>query len=167
MEDRQLVLLIHNIRSIYNVGSLLRTSEGLGLRHVYITGYSPYPSVEADQRLPHIAAKVSHQINKTALGAELKLSWSHSADILKVIDKLKQQGYVVAGLEQTNKAINISQYKPAKKVALLIGSEVGGIDKDLLDKCDLHLQIEMFGTKDSFNASVATAIALYYLKIAA
>src|SRR5579871_6804873 len=80
--DRDIILIAHDIRSTHNVGSLLRTAEGMGVARVYFTGYTPYPSLATgDERLPHIAQKLTRQIQKTALGAESQVAWSHHTDV--------------------------------------------------------------------------------------
>ena len=151
------------MRSAHNVGSMLRTADGLGIACVYLTGYTPYPSSKDDIRLPHMAAKTAHQIHKTALGAEKSVIWRFEPDVKKVIGELRAQAYKLVALEQTDEAIELRQLKPVGKVALIVGSEVGGLEKSVLDLCDTHVQIPMSGKKESFNVSVAAAIALYHL----
>src|SRR2546430_11852145 len=97
---RSIILIAHNLRSCHNVGSLLRTAEGLGIEKVILSGYTPYPMHTNDRRLPHLAQKITKQIHKTALGAEETLAWEHHADLLPVLARLKKRGYAVAGLEQ-------------------------------------------------------------------
>lgn len=96
-----IIVIAHNLRSTHNVGSLLRTADGLGIDTVYLTGYTPYPSLPDDQRLPHIANKLDRQIHKTALGAEHSQKWQHQATIEPLLSNLKQQGFQIVGLEQT------------------------------------------------------------------
>ncbi len=160
---RQIVLLAHDIRSTHNVGALLRTAECLGVEHVYFTGYTPYPTAQDDERLPHIAAKLSAQIHKTALGAEDLVGWSHADDVNGLIATLKNDDFTLAALEQSEKSIVLASYKPAEKIALLIGREVEGIDPSLLQLADVTLEIPQFGKKESLNVVQATAIALYEL----
>lgn len=159
-----IVLVVHNVRSAHNVGSLLRTADGLGISRVYLTGYTPYPLSKDDIRLPHIATRVDHQIQKTALGAEKNVGWVHRQDIGSLIGILKNQEYKVVALEQTKNATDLKGFMPASDLALVVGSEVGGLDKSVLNMCDRHLQIPMSGQKESFNVAVAAAIALYHLK---
>ncbi len=164
MTNRDLVLIVHNIRSTHNAGSLLRTADGLGLEHVYFTGYSPYPKGPKDSRLPHLSDKIDRQIHKTALGAEKTAVWSHEEDIDKLIGRLKAKGYFVAALEQTAGSMPLETFRPPQKTALLVGSEVGGLDERLLKKVDGCLEIPMAGAKESFNVAVAAAMALYRLR---
>jgi 23S rRNA (guanosine2251-2'-O)-methyltransferase len=160
----KLVLVVHNVRSAHNVGSLLRTAEGLGISKVILSGYTPYPIEKSDERLPHIAQKVHQQIHKTALGAEEYLDWVHVANVEAELRQLKKAGYVIAALEQTPKSVSLSSHQPRDKIALIVGSEVGGIDQVLLNQVDELLEIPMAGRKESFNVAVAAAIALYHLK---
>ncbi|HEU5004624.1 MAG TPA: TrmH family RNA methyltransferase [Candidatus Saccharimonadales bacterium] len=161
---REIVLIVNDIRSTHNVGSLLRTADGLGVNKVYLTGYTPFPKIADDPRLPHLAARISKQINKTALGAEESVDWQHCEDINDVLADLYAEGFDVAALEQSNTSIKLNEYQPPEKIALLIGSEVEGVDKNLLKKVKLHIEIPMFGKKESFNVANAAAIALYHLR---
>lgn len=163
---RQIVLIADNIRSFHNVGSLLRTADGLGVQHVYLTGYTPYPPVKGDTRLPHEQNRALNQIHKTALGAEKSTRWSHFPDPIPVMEKLKNDGYAVASLEQTASSIQLPQFQPPRKVALIIGNEVEGVNNNLLKVADISIEIPMSGGKESFNVVIAAAIALYHLKFA-
>jgi 23S rRNA (guanosine2251-2'-O)-methyltransferase len=161
---REIVVIAHDIRSIHNVGSLLRTAEGLGLEKVYFTGYTPYPLKDSDSRLPHLANKLHRQIQKTALGAEKTQLWEQSDDIQEVINNLKKTGYVIAALEQTSGSVLLPKFHPPEKLALLLGQEVEGLDPKLLALCSISLEIPMFGSKESFNVVQAAAMALYHCK---
>lgn len=165
MPAREIVVIAHDIRSTHNVGSLLRTCEGLGVSHIYFTGYTPYPLQEnGETRLPHIAAKLAGQIHKTALGAEMLVHWSHETDVLSLLSELKLQGFQLVALEQTKDSIPLPSYHPSDKVALLLGREVEGIDPELLGRCDLAVEIPMSGQKESFNVVQAAAMALYAIR---
>ena len=159
-----LVLIAHNLRSTHNVGSLLRTAEGLGVKRVYLTGYTPYPLAPADDRLPHLAQKLDRQIAKTALGAEKVLSWSHEPVVQALLKNLKKQGYAIAALEQTAHSLKITDFKAPRKLALIVGREVEGIEPELLAAADYILAIPMLGHKESFNVVQAAAMALYELQ---
>jgi tRNA G18 (ribose-2'-O)-methylase SpoU len=162
---RDIVLIIHDIRSAHNVGSLLRTAEGLGVRHVYFTGYTPYPrQSQGDPRLPHIAAKLHNQIRKTALDAEDQVPWSVESDVQTLIEKLRSDNYRLIALEQSNGSTPLPDYKPTDKMALLLGREVEGIDPALIALCDDTIEIPMFGQKESFNVVQAAAMTLYTLR---
>jgi 23S rRNA (guanosine2251-2'-O)-methyltransferase len=161
---REIVLVVHNVRSALNIGSILRTAEGLGIKKVYLTGYTPYPESADDSRLAHHSRKTSQQIHKTALGAELLISWQHEPNSNLVIDKLKAGGYTIAALEQTPASVELNSVHFDKAIALIVGNEVDGLDSDLLESSDIHLHIPMSGQKESFNVAVAAGIALYHLK---
>jgi tRNA G18 (ribose-2'-O)-methylase SpoU len=161
---RNLVVIAHDIRSTHNVGSLLRTAEGLGIEHVYFTGYTPYPIEPSDSRLPHIAAKLDTQIHKTALGAEKLVPWSHAEDVLRLLGQLKSENYPIAALEQSQASISLPDFQPPEKLALLLGREVEGIEPELLEQCDITLEIPMFGGKESFNVVQAAAMCLYHCR---
>ena len=161
---KEIVLLVHDIRSCHNVGSLLRTAEGLGISKVYFSGYTPYPSEFDDTRLPHIHQKLTKQIHKTALGAETSQSWKHVESVTSLIGHLKKQGFTVLALEQSPDSIKLTDYKSSNKVALLLGREVEGISADLLKLVDQKVEIPMYGSKESFNVVQAAAMALYQLR---
>lgn len=163
---RKIILIAHNIRSTHNVGSLLRTADGLGVEKVYLTGYTPYPAMDNDPRLPHLAAKLTKQIHKTALGAEASLSWQYSPDIFEALSQLKALGYTTAAIEQSAQSVELPTYRPPEKIALLVGREVEGIEPEVLEKVDITLEIPMFGHKESFNVVQAAAMALYHCRFA-
>lgn len=157
-------VIAHDIRSTHNVGSLLRTCEGLGIEHVYFTGYTPYPAAPHDDRLPHISQKLTRQINKTALGAEAMVPWTHEVDVAACIAALKADGYTIVALEQVDGSVPLPDYAPPQKVAVLLGREVEGIASDILELCDSYIEIPMFGKKESFNVVQAAAMTLYKLR---
>ena len=159
------IVIAHNIRSIHNIGSILRTCDGLGVTRVYCTGYTPYPEIPSDTRLPHLRAKITARIHKTALGAEKNVLVEHSVDLEPVLDKLARQGYELAALEQSPRSTLLAHFTPrANKLALLLGEEVHGIPQTLLARFDSIIEIPMSGKKESFNVSVAAGIALYILQ---
>lgn len=160
---RDLVLIIHNVRSCHNVGAMLRLADGLGVKKVFLTGYTPYPAYDGDTRLPHLTAKLTRQIHKTALGAEETVSWKYEEDISRVIAELKESGHRIAALEQTSTSIPLPKYIAPQSLALIVGREVEGIETEVLAQCDEAVMIPMQGHKESFNVSVAAGIALYSL----
>lgn len=161
---RDLVLIAHNLRSTHNVGSLLRTADGLGVARVYLTGYTPYPAVADDERLPHLALKIHRQIRKTALGAETLQAWRHETDVATLIHQLSSDGYRIVALEQTSTAQPLHDFRAPHKVALIVGREVEGIEPEVLTLCQSTVAIPMLGQKESFNVVQAAAMALYYLR---
>jgi 23S rRNA (guanosine2251-2'-O)-methyltransferase len=161
---REIILVAHNLRSCHNVGSLLRTAEGLGVQKVILSGYTPHPSHTNDRRLPHEAQKITRQIHKTALGAEDMVAWDYHENILSVLAKLQKDGWAVAAIEQTEDARTLPNYHPPEKIVLVMGREVEGVEKEVLDACDLALEIPMFGKKESFNVVQAAAMAMYHCR---
>lgn len=161
---REIIVIAHDIRSTHNVGSLLRTAEGLGVNKVYFTGYTPYPVSKNDTRLPHLAQKITKQIHKTALGAENGVAWQHADNITQLFNDLRSEGFQLIALEQNDSATKLQKYSPANKVAILLGREVEGIDEKLLSYCDKIVEIPMFGKKESFNVIQATAMSLYHIR---
>lgn len=160
---REIVIIAHNIRSAHNVGSILRSADGFGIKHVYLSGYTPYPQLQPDTRLPHLASKITSRIAKTSLGAEKTQGWSYAQDIKPIINSLKSSGYIVAALEIGPESTSLPDFKPPSKLALLLGNEVQGIGKSMLAKADISLEIPMHGRKESYNVAVAAAIAMYHL----
>lgn len=157
----EIIVVAHNIRSTHNVGSIFRTCEGFGVKKLVLSGYTPYPKLQADDRLPHIANKLTDQIHKTALDAETMVPFEYKPEL--DITSMKAAGYTVIALEQAERSVCLPDYSPPSKVALLLGEEVHGIDKATLDQCDDIIEIPMSGQKESFNVSVAAGIALYGL----
>lgn len=157
----RIILIAHNIRSTHNVGAIFRTCEGFGVERLILSGYTPYPELSNDPRLPHVATKLTSQIRKTALGAETMVEFSYQPE--PDIAALRKDGYTIVGLEQDARAIALPDYTPPDKLVLLLGEEVEGIDPALRKACDVLIEIPMVGQKESFNVSVATGIALYGL----
>lgn len=162
----EIVLILDNIRSTYNVGAILRTAEGLGIRQVILSGYTP--RVNDKKLLPHLREKLNKEIHKTALGAEEMLEINASDDIISKIYELKEQGYQILGLENNIDEKNLVKLNDSRlgemlgeKVALILGEEVNGIKKSLYELIDLFIEIPMKGKKESFNVSVAAGIAMY------
>lgn len=156
---KELYIIAHNIRSAYNVGSIFRTADGLGVKKIYLTGYTPFPadSQEFDVK------KSRRMISKTALGAEAYVDWEREEDILKVIEKLKNKKVQIIALELHEKSQDIKNFQPKFPCALILGNEVLGVDDNLLGYCDAIIKIPMYGKKESFNVSVAAGIAIYDL----
>lgn len=159
----EIIVIAHNIRSTHNVGAIFRTSEGFGVKKIILSGYTPYPRIEKDTRLPHIALKLTSQIHKTALGAEESVPFEYQE--APDITTLRRNGYRIVGLEQSARSINLASYVTPEKIVLILGEEVDGIPLELLEICEDILEIPMVGKKESFNVSVATGIALYQLSL--
>jgi len=162
---REIVLLLDNIRSAHNVGAILRTAEGLGVKRVYALGLTPYPRQAGDTRLPHVSARASRAIAKTALGSERQVVCQPAERPHQLIKELKASGYTLIGLEQTPDSRPLTGYTAggSRRLALIVGHEVKGLSSGLLAKCDVVLAIPMAGKKESFNVSAAAAMAVYHL----
>jgi tRNA G18 (ribose-2'-O)-methylase SpoU len=144
---KRLVVVCHNIRSAYNIGSIFRTADGAGVAKVYLTGYTPAP--------PHAG------ISKTALGAEKFVNWEKISKLDTAIKKLKKEKYELAAVEQNTKSTSYDFFKPKGKVALILGNEVRGLSSAILRRCDKIIEIPMRGEKESLNVAVAFGIAVY------
>lgn len=158
----EITLLLHNIRSTHNVGSIFRSAEGFGVKKIILSGYTPYPTFPADKRLPHIASKITSQIHKTALGAEIMVPFEYYETLETW---LSGNTLPLIALEQAPNSINLRDFTPPSQFALLLGEEVHGITPEILSRCDRVLEIPMHGQKESFNVSVAAGIALYQCTI--
>jgi tRNA G18 (ribose-2'-O)-methylase SpoU len=145
------VVVLDNIRSLHNVGSIFRTSDALRLEAVYLCGITSTP--------PH------KEIHKTALGAEDSVDWHFFKETMEAVKKLKKDGYLLIGLEQVEGSTDLRNFTPdtQKKYAIILGHEVRGIDQQVVDACDLCLEIPQYGTKHSFNVSVSGGIVLWEL----
>lgn len=159
---RRITLLLHNIRSTHNVGSIFRTADGFGVTRIIITGYTPYPAHAGDIRLPHEAVKLTKQIQKTALGATASVPFEYHDNLLTWLD---HNTLPLVALEQDPDSVPLNEFKPPEEFVLVLGEEVDGIDAELLGRCEHIVELPMLGQKESFNVSVAAGIALYGLSI--
>jgi 23S rRNA (guanosine2251-2'-O)-methyltransferase len=147
------ILILPDIRSALNVGAIFRTADAIGISKIYLTGYTPRPTDKF--------GRIQKDIAKSALGAETWVPWEYNEDLIKLISKLKKDGFKI--IEQDKKAVDYKKIKIIDKLALIVGREVEGLDKKTLKKCDSIIHIPMYGKKESLNVSVATGIALYRL----
>ncbi len=150
--QREIRLIAHNIRSLWNVGAFFRTCDALNVEHVYLTGYTGHPPRK--------------EITKTAIGAELTIPWEHSRDPLPIIEQLKKDGWQIVALEITPDSVDIASFVPSEKVCLIAGHELTGVPEELLNLSDAVVKIPMLGKKESLNVAVATGIALHRLRTA-
>ena len=147
------ILILPDIRSALNVGAIFRTADAVGIDKIFLTGVTPRPTDKFD--------RVQKDIAKSALGAETTVPWEYKKTLIPLIRSLKKDGYIVIALEQDNKAIDYRKIKLPKKMAVILGPEVEGLNKKILGECDLITFIPMYGTKESLNVSVAAGIALF------
>ncbi len=150
-----MVLVLHNIRSSHNVGSMFRTADAAGVRHIYLTGYTP--------GLTDPRGKIRNNFVKVSLGAEHSVPHSAHKQLSPVLKKLKKEGYTIIAIEQSDRSENLFDFKPSGKIAVIMGNEVRGISAQSLTHADHVLEIPMRGKKESLNVAVATGIALFAL----
>lgn len=153
----QKILILENIRSVYNVGAIFRTADAIGINKIYLTGYTPAPIDRF--------GRARKDIHKAALGAEQNIEWEHlkDEDASDLIEQLKSEGVLTIAIEQSKNSIDYKKTrdKVSSPVAILVGNEVEGVSKKVLEKVDLVAEIPMKGKKESLNVSVATGVALY------
>ena len=150
MNKRRLRLMAHNVRSLWNVGSLFRTSDAFDVEKIYLTGYTGTPPRK--------------EITKTAIGAEEFVDWESNRDPMIFIDQMKQEGWQVVSLELTDNAADLVSFKPSNQVCLILGHELDGVDPELLPCSDAVVQIPMLGQKESLNVATAAGIALHQFR---
>lgn len=149
-ERHPVVVVLENIRSVYNVGSILRTCDAMLVEHVWVTGYTPRPTHRG--------------IRKTALGSEQTVSWSESESAPDVVRRLQSDGYRVAALEITDTPTYVQDVDPTWfPIALVVGNEVEGVSAEVLQIADFALEIPQYGSKQSLNVAVAFGIAAFGL----
>jgi tRNA G18 (ribose-2'-O)-methylase SpoU len=151
--NTEAVLVIPDIRSALNVGAIFRTADACGISKIYLTGFTPCPTDKF--------GRVQKDIAKSALGAETWISWEYKKTLLPLISKLKKDGYTIIALEQDENSVDYRKIKLPKKAAFILGPEVSGLSKNILDKCDHIAEIPMYGKKESLNVSVACGVALF------
>jgi tRNA G18 (ribose-2'-O)-methylase SpoU len=143
-------VVLNNIRSLYNVGSIFRTADGAGVEKLWICGITGFPP--------------DSQISKTALGAENEVSWEYRKEACSVLRELKTRGYKIVFLEQVEGSVPYQDYEPAGPVCLVVGNEVDGVSEELLSLCDRTIEIEMAGLKNSLNVAVAFGVVAYHFR---
>ncbi len=149
-EKIPLMLILNNIRSLYNVGSIFRTADGIGAQKIYLCGITPIPP--------------DNQITKTALGAEKTVPWKFFECAVDAVRQAKSEGYKIILLEQTQSSVVHQNFIPAGPVCLVLGNENSGVSDELLALSDGSIEIEMAGLKNSLNVSVAFGVVGYDLR---
>ena len=152
-QNQENVLILLDIRSTENVGAMFRTADAAGISKIYLTGYTPAP-------LDRFGIK-RKDIAKSALGAEEFVPWEQKKSILPLITKLKKEGFLIIAIEQAENPTDYKKVKTKEKNAFIVGTEVSGIPKNILSKCDIVAEIPMRGKKESLNVSVSLGIALF------
>jgi len=152
MKKEKLIILF-DIRSTHNVGSIFRTAEAAGVSKVYLTGYTPQPKDKF--------GRWRKDIGKVALGAEKIVPWEHRADTTSLIEELQEKGFEVVAVEQHNKSIDYRSLKQKNRQAFVFGNEVSGLSESILSLSDKIIEIPMHGQKESLNVSVSVGIILF------
>lgn len=145
----ELIIVLDNIRSHHNVGSVFRTADAFKVSKILLCGYTPCP--------PH------RDIHKTALGATDSVDWTYFKSTTEAVEWLKNENYVVYAIEQTENSLKLDQLNinTAEKYALVFGNEVGGVDQEVIDLCNGSIEIPQYGTKHSLNISVCAGIVMW------
>jgi tRNA G18 (ribose-2'-O)-methylase SpoU len=148
-EKLPLVVILDSVRSMHNIGSIFRTSDGFAIEKIYLCGITAQP--------PH------REIEKTALGATQSVEWIYFEDVCEAINRLKTDGYTIIAIEQAENSTMLNNYQPDKsqKFALIFGNEVNGVSDEAMNKIDTCIEIPQFGTKHSFNIVVSAGIVLW------
>lgn len=161
VKNQENVLILQDIRSAQNVGAIFRTADAVGISKIYLTGYTPAPLDRFGRKRKDIA--------KSALGAEEIVPWESKKNLSTLISKLKKEKYLIIAIEQDKKSVDYKKVSarggPAFSwkggLVFIVGTEVTGISKNILKKCDVIAEIPMKGKKESLNVSVALGIALF------
>ncbi len=148
-EKLPLVVVLDNVRSLHNVGSVFRTADAFRLAGVWLCGITACPP--------------SAEIHKTALGAEDSVSWTYCDDTLQAVERLRAEGYIVLAVEQVEGSLKLDTFRldPSRRYALVMGNEVKGVRQDVVDAADQALEIPQYGTKHSMNVSVTAGIVMW------
>ena len=151
--QKQIYLILHNIRSVHNVGSIFRTADACGVNKIFLCGYTPAPTDKF--------GRTRDDLGKVALGAEKNIPWEKCRSTVTVVKKLKKEGFLIVSLEQSPKSVDYKKIKIKEKTAFVLGNEVDGIPESILKISDAIAEIPMRGKKESLNVSVATGVLLF------
>ncbi|MEK7556254.1 MAG: TrmH family RNA methyltransferase [Patescibacteria group bacterium] len=154
--SKETILILHNIRSTHNVGSIFRTADAAGVSRVYLSGYTPTPLDRFN--------RVQKDIAKTALGAEMTIPWESTKELTKLLTRLKQERVPLIAIEQGVRAVDYKKVKAPARSAFIVGNEVRGLSRNILSRCDIIAEIPMKGKKESLNVAVATGIGLFRMR---
>jgi tRNA G18 (ribose-2'-O)-methylase SpoU len=154
-EHNEAIVVLDNIRSTFNVGSIFRTADALGVKEIILGGTTPSPVDRFGRERADIA--------KVSLGAEKSVPWKYEKSVLPVLRKLKKAGYKIIAIEQAENSVDYKKIKLNKKdkVVFVMGAEVEGVDKKILKMADMITEIPMLGRKESLNVSVSFGVALF------
>lgn len=166
-EKLPLVVVLDDVRSLHNVGSVFRTADAFRLQAICLCGITAVPDdvkTSDGTVIKEASLKASQEIHKTALGAEESVSWQYFKSAEKAVEKLKNDGFIVMAIEQCHGSTMLQDFlpMPGKGYAIVLGNEVKGVHQDVVDQCDGCLEIPQFGTKHSLNVSVTAGIAIWH-----
>jgi 23S rRNA (guanosine2251-2'-O)-methyltransferase len=153
MKNKENILILNDIRSVENVGAMFRTADAAGINKIYLVGTTPTP-------LDRFGRKRG-DLHKSALGAEEFVAWEYKKTISPLLSQLKKNGFQIIAIEQDKKSIDYKKVKLTGKNAFIVGTEVTGMPKNILKKCDIIAEIPMHGKKESLNVSVALGVVLF------
>ncbi len=153
MNHPEIIVILHNIRSAHNVGSIFRTADAVGVSRIILSGYSPRPLDRFGRPVKEIA--------KTALGAETYIPWESVLSPTRRLATYKEQGYTVVGFEQDVRSVDYRTWTASSRVVVVVGNEVRGLSASLRGVCDVLLEIPMHGKKESLNVSVAFGVGMF------
>lgn len=148
--SKDIVVIAHNIRSLWNIGAVFRSADAFNVSHIHLTGYTATPPRK--------------EIGKTALGAEATVPWSQENDPINIITQRKKEGYTIVSLELGEGSTPLMDFRPEKPVCIILGHEILGVPPELMKLSDATVQIPMLGTKNSLNVSVAAGISFYHFR---
>lgn len=160
-EKMPLVVVLDDVRSLYNVGSVFRTSDAFRVEKVCLCGITATP--EQAEGAPVCTMKAQQEIHKTALGAEESVDWAYFPTALDAVRQLQAQGYEALAIEQCHGSVMLNDFKPVKgkKYAVVLGNEVKGVHQEVVDQCNGCIEIPQYGTKHSLNVSVTAGIIIW------
>ncbi len=153
---KEIIVILPDIRSVHNVGSIFRTADGAGVSKIILSGYTPTPFDRFGKKRKDFA--------KVALGAEDFVPWEYSLDVVGSISTLKAEGFTIVAIEQDSHSTPFTTYTYPQKIACIFGNEVGGIQKEILEHADVVLEIPQYGEKESLNVSVTAGIILFNIQ---
>jgi len=151
LNNKQIIVILDNIRSVHNVGAIFRTSDGAGVHNIYLCGITPTPEHK--------------KVHKTALNAEEYVKWDYFKSTQEAINKAKDQGYAVFSVEQSANSSKLNEYDFPEKTALIFGNEITGIGPAIMESSDKVIELPMAGKKNSLNVSTCVGIVVYYIKM--
>lgn len=145
------IIVLDDVRSAYNVGAIFRTADAFLIEAIFLCGFTPFP--------PH------REIQKTALGANETVAWKYFINIEDAVSELKNSGFKIVSIEQTEQSVSLDKFEPEKnqKLAVIFGNEVGGVSQKIIDASDVCVEIPQYGTKHSLNIAVCAGIVLWRL----